>query len=299
MTENEFLLSDRITKIKSINELYDLENNAVLSFSGGKDSTVLHYLLDEALPGNKIPRLFLNTGIEYKLILEFVKELAEKDNRVIIYNVGKNIKETLERVGYPFKSKEYSQKVYEWKKGYKSESHKAYFGFAEIKFQRCPNKLMYQINDDFKLKISNLCCYEFKKKPFAEWLKNNNKTVTMTGMMKSEGGVRNKIDCISMKDGKLHKFHPLAPLNSEFEKWFIREREIKLCKLYYPPYNFERTGCKGCPFALKLQDQLDLMQIFLPAERKQCENIWEPVYNEYRRIGYRLRRFNNLLDDLL
>ena len=83
---------------------------------------------------------------------------------------------------------------------------------------------MYQINDDFKLKISNLCCYEFKKKPFAEWLKNNNKTVTMTGMMKSEGGVRSKIDCISMKDGKLHKFHPLAPLNSEFEKWFIRER---------------------------------------------------------------------------
>lgn len=65
MTENEFLLQDRISKIKSINEQYDLENNAYLSFSGGKDSTVLHYLLDEALPENKIPRLFLNTGIEY------------------------------------------------------------------------------------------------------------------------------------------------------------------------------------------------------------------------------------------
>ena len=65
MTENEFLLRDRIAKIKSINEQYDLENNAYLSFSGGKDSTVLHYLLDEALPENKIPRLFLNTGIEY------------------------------------------------------------------------------------------------------------------------------------------------------------------------------------------------------------------------------------------
>lgn len=41
MTENEFLLQDRITKIKSINEQYDLENNAYLSFSGGKDSTIL------------------------------------------------------------------------------------------------------------------------------------------------------------------------------------------------------------------------------------------------------------------
>ena len=28
MTENEFLLADRIQKIKSMNELYDLENNA-------------------------------------------------------------------------------------------------------------------------------------------------------------------------------------------------------------------------------------------------------------------------------
>lgn len=66
MNENEFMLQDRIQKIKSINELYDLENNAYLSFSGGKDSTVLHHLLDEALPGNKIPRVYINTGIEYK-----------------------------------------------------------------------------------------------------------------------------------------------------------------------------------------------------------------------------------------
>lgn len=66
MTENEFMLQDRIAKIKSINEQYDLENKAYISFSGGKDSTVLHYLIDEALPGNKIPRVFLNTGIEYK-----------------------------------------------------------------------------------------------------------------------------------------------------------------------------------------------------------------------------------------
>lgn len=33
----EFLLFDRIEKIKQINERYDLENNAYISFSGGKD----------------------------------------------------------------------------------------------------------------------------------------------------------------------------------------------------------------------------------------------------------------------
>ena len=78
MTENEFLLADRIAKIKSINKLYDLENNAYISFSGGKDSTVLHYLIDEALPNNKIPRVYLNTGIEYKSVVSFVERERER-----------------------------------------------------------------------------------------------------------------------------------------------------------------------------------------------------------------------------
>lgn len=36
MTEFEFELSDRITKIKSMNKLYDLEHKAFISFSGEK-----------------------------------------------------------------------------------------------------------------------------------------------------------------------------------------------------------------------------------------------------------------------
>ena len=111
MTENEFLLADRIQKIKSINELYDLENNAYISFSGGKDSTVLSHLVDEALPNNKIPRVFINTGIEYKLLVAFVEREREKDNRIQIILSKQNIRTMLEEVGYPFKSKEHSQKV--------------------------------------------------------------------------------------------------------------------------------------------------------------------------------------------
>lgn len=78
MTEHEFTLADRVAKIQSINKLYDLENNAYISFSGGKDSTVLHHLIDEALPGNKIPRVYINTGIEYKMIVSFVERERER-----------------------------------------------------------------------------------------------------------------------------------------------------------------------------------------------------------------------------
>ena len=76
MTENDFILFDRIEVIKKTIEKYG-EENFYISFSGGKDSTVLHHLIDEAIPGNKIPRVFMNTGIEYNDIRRFVEELDQ------------------------------------------------------------------------------------------------------------------------------------------------------------------------------------------------------------------------------
>lgn len=82
----------------------------------------------------------------------------------------------------------------------------------------------------------------------------------------------------------------MFPLALEWVDWYIKSRGIRLCKLYYPPYNFKRTGCKGCPFNIELQAELDILAEFMPGERKQCETIWKPVYDEYRRLGYRLRK---------
>lgn len=294
MTENEFMLQDRIAKIKSINQMYDLENNAYVAFSGGKDSTVLHYLLDMALPNNKIPRVFQNTGIEYTEILKFVKNLASKDKRIVINIVGKNIPETLKRVGYPFKSKEHSEKVQEYNCGNRNHTLMKYFGFEEGGYRPCPKKLLYQIQGKCNIYISKRCCDEFKKKPAKEWEMKNHRKICLTGMRAEEGGERVQIRCTVFKGENLKRFHPLLVVTESFENWFIAENKIQLCKLYYPPYCFKRTGCKGCPYSMDLQAQLDIMSVYLPAERKQCEYIWKPVYSEYRRIGYRLE--NTLFD---
>ena len=88
--------------------------------------------------------------------------------------------------------------------------------------------------------------------------------------------------------GSLKRFHPLIVVNDEWEDWFLERERIELCKLYYPPFNFKRTGCKGCPFSLDLQEQLSIMEVYIPEERKQCEIIWKPVYELYRKLGYRL-----------
>ena len=114
MTKEDFnfILAERKQKIIVMDSQWNLEKKSYLALSGGKDSLVVHYLLDMALPDNKIPRVFVNTGIEYKMISDFVKQLAEKDERIKIIQPQKNIRETLEQYGYPFKSKEHSNKVY-------------------------------------------------------------------------------------------------------------------------------------------------------------------------------------------
>ena len=243
MTENEFLLADRIQKIKSINELYDLENNAYISFSGGKDSTVLHYLIDEALPNNKIPRVYLNTGIEYKSVVSFVERERERDCRIQIVHPQKNIKQVLEQYGYPFKSKEHSLYLSVYQNSGDTKSVNKYLARKNSRF-RCPDKLRYQFTKDFNIKISNKCCYKLKKDVAEEWRKLNNKQITITGMRSEEGGLRAGLKgCTIFDEGRLLKFHPLQPITEDFVDWYIAEKKIKLCELYYPPYNFKRTGC--------------------------------------------------------
>ena len=289
MTENEFLLADRIQKIKSINELYDLENKAYISFSGGKDSTVLSRLIDEALPNNNIPRLYLNTGIEYLMVVSFVERERERDCRIQIIFSKQNIKTMLEVVGYPFKSKEHSQKVSYYQNSGMTKTVINYLGQGDKENFLCPEQLKYNFTPAFKIKVSDKCCRKLKKEVADKWAEENNRPIKITGMRKAEGGLRTSHNaCTIFDEGNLLKFHPLQPIEEDFIDWYIKERNIKLCELYYPPFNFKRTGCKGCPFAVDLQSHLDIMAMLLPAERKQCEMIWGKVYNEYRRIGYRL-----------
>ena len=326
--DNELLLYDRIEVIKATNQKYDLENNAYLSFSGGKDSTVLHHLLDMALPNNRIPRVFIDTGIEYTKIREFVMGLAKNDDRFIIIRPSKPIRQTLESVGYPFKSKQHSHNIdlyqhhkedfKEIKKVIDSDMTllqnyefihslpiglktlvKYYYGVRErescISILTIPKCLKYQMEDKCDLKISDFCCRELKKKPIHKWEKENNRFVAMTGMRSEEGGARARLGCvITDKSGNMVKFHPLVKVDDEWENWFIKKHDIEICGLYKEPYNFKRTGCKGCPYALNLQHDLEIMEKYFPSERKQCEFIWKPVYDEYRRLNYRLKNVEEI-----
>lgn len=290
MTKNEFLLQDRIQKIQQIINKYG-EENFYLSFSGGKDSTVLSALLDIAIPGNKIPRVYANTGIELNMIRDFVFDMAKNDDRTVVIKPSVPIKKILEKDGYPFKSKIHAHCVALYQNGSDNKMVLGYQGLRPETWhsRTCPKILEYQFTEQCNLKISDMCCVRMKEEPLKNWSKENNRPFAIIGVMPDEGGRRSRSHCLRMDGKKLKAFQPLTVVTKKWEDWFISEYNVKICDIYKEPYNFTRTGCKGCPFAINLQDELDTLEEYFPAERKQCEYIWKPVYDEYRRIGYRLR----------
>lgn len=79
-----------------------------MSFSGGKDSTVLLDLVRNVCGYTDVPAVFANTGLEYPEIVKFVKTF---DN-VEIIRPKMNFRQVIETYGYPFFSKETSEVVY-------------------------------------------------------------------------------------------------------------------------------------------------------------------------------------------
>lgn len=263
--EYQFILEDRIAKIQAVDAQIDLRKNAHISYSGGKDSTALHYLLDMALPNNDIPRIYANTGIEYIEMVKYVKSKAAQDKRFVILNQDKNIRKTLNEFGYPFKSKLHSQKVWRGqnnlRKGKEISDFLKQYIDPDYKsmIQKCPNVLTYQFKEILPFKISDKCCDKLKKALFHRYEEETDRKITITGMRADEGGAREKLTCLTHNNTK---FHPLIVVSDEWEEEFIKRNNIKLCKLYYPPYDFDRTGCKGCPFALTLQQNLNRIYIY-------------------------------------
>ena len=285
-----FLIDDRIQKIRQIAEEYDLEHKGYIAFSGGKDSTVLSDLVDRALPDNKIPRIYSNTGLDYLEIQKFVRQLATEDERFFIIRPKKDIRKTLTEYGYPFKSKFHSHICDIYSRQGKTG---CVLKYAEPKANTphsCPKVLQDMFNKPLPFKISEKCCYKFKKEPFALYEKESGRNIGLTGMRRAEKGLREQLKCLVFDGDKLHRFHPLAPMDDDFIESYIKHFQIRMCVLYYAPYGFKRTGCVGCPYSRDLQKDLDTLEKLLPNERAKAEYIWQPVYAEYRKLGYRLRK---------
>ena len=82
------------------------KGNVVVSFSGGKDSTVLLHLVRSLFPD--VPAVFSNTGLEYTEIQRFVRKFPN----IEIVAPSMNFSEVLSTYGYPLIGKEVAEAIY-------------------------------------------------------------------------------------------------------------------------------------------------------------------------------------------
>lgn len=82
------------------------EDGVYVSFSGGKDSTVLLDIARKIFPD--IKAVFVDTGLEYPEIRQFVKGFDNVD----WVRPKMTFKQVIEKYGYPFISKEVSECVF-------------------------------------------------------------------------------------------------------------------------------------------------------------------------------------------
>ena len=93
-----------VARIKAWVDHFGLDG-VYVSFSGGKDSTVLLHIAREIYPD--IKAVFVDTGLEYPEIREFVKGFDNVD----WIRPKLTFKQVIEKYGYPFISKEVSECV--------------------------------------------------------------------------------------------------------------------------------------------------------------------------------------------
>ena len=233
------------------------EDGVYISFSGGKDSTVLLDLVREDYPN--VRAVFVDTGLEYPEIREFVKTFDNVD----IVRPKMNFKQVIEKYGYPFMSKEVSKTVQRATKELSKVGSDNLFEAYELKKQRgekiyCYSKIIFgelehkekgKLTGEYSkqydrsrykfflnapFEISAACCDVMKKAPIKKYAKETNR-VAITGQMAEESHLRTqkwlKYGC--------NAFECKDPISNPLSFWteqdilkYIKEKNLKICSVY-------------------------------------------------------------------
>lgn len=262
--KNKILLTEN--KIKHFYRSFNGE--VYISFSGGKDSTVLTSIARKLYPD--IPLVFSNTGLEYPEIVKFVKTFIEdtskykeinirgykvrhfKKSNVFIINPKYSFKEVIEKEGYPVLSKKISRFIKDLQNptnnnkvtrkmrltGEMKNGNKTVVGKLSEKWKNKffniedEDKLIYK--DKASFKVSHRCCNLLKKQPF-NVIRSEFNLKPIIGTLASESNFRkNKYlqNGCNIYDSKKPKSFPLSFWTNQDILKYIYKNNIEYCSIY-------------------------------------------------------------------
>lgn len=225
------------------------QGKVYISFSGGKDSTVLLHLVRSLYP--QVPAVFCDTGLEFPEIKSFVRSV---DN-VIWIKPKMRFDEVVKKYGYPVISKETSQKIMELQTMNLSDRYrnKILNGDERGNSGKLAEKWKFLIDSPFL--ISDKCCEVMKKRPFKKYEKESG-NMPFVGVMASESELRmqswKRYGCNAF-ELKRPQSRPLMPWTEEDIYEYIKEFNIQISDIYSMGY--KRTGCMFCGFGIHLEKE--------------------------------------------
>lgn len=291
-----------------IRQWYDHFNGQVyVSFSGGKDSTVLKHIVDGMY--DDVPAVFANTGLEYPEIQRFVREVkAGKygcfNPDVEIIRPAMRFDDVIKKHGYPVVSKRVA--AYAETARRNPESQRARWLRGDDKTKFVSPKWYYLVDAPFK--VSAECCAVMKKAPFKRYEKGTGRhpfiaTMASEGLNRENEWMKNGCNAF---DAPRPSSRPLSFWTEQDVLHYIKKYNVPYCPVYgeikVKPHGgiagqidmidylgcytnedilqttgCTRTGCMFCMFGAHLEKEPNRFQRMKVTHPKQYEYCMEKL----------------------
>lgn len=273
----------QVSQAKVLEFAEKLDNQIYVSFSGGKDSTVLLDLVRRVFPD--APAVFIDTGLEFPEVRDFVKSVGN----VTWLKPDMNFRKVIETYGYPLISKEVSQKIYEARRNPNSVVARRFSPDNEYftKYDGRYSMARYNWLKDSNIPISHLCCEIMKKRP-AKKYETKTKQHPITGIMAWESSLRKtnwyRHGCNAF-EGKRPKSNPLSFWTEQDILEYIYKNDLNYASIYgdivlgnngYYTTGRDRTGCLWCPLGSQTEKEPNRFQRLKETHPKLWEYCMKP-----------------------